>query len=71
MSGVLKEARIAIASIVIDAGTQIRAAINEDVVTSYAEQMANGDEFNTFASSYCGLAALNAVENISIKANPS
>lgn len=36
---------VAIADIVIDAGTQIRAAINEDVVTQYAERMAAGDVF--------------------------
>lgn len=36
---------VTIADIVIDAGTQIRAAINEDVVTQYAERMAAGDVF--------------------------
>lgn len=42
---VMKEARVPIASIVVDAGTQIRAAISEDVVAVYAERMAAGDEF--------------------------
>lgn len=36
---------IAIKSIVIDGGTQARAAINEEVVTEYAERMAQGDKF--------------------------
>lgn len=36
---------IAIKSIAIDGGTQARAAINEEVVTEYAERMAQGDKF--------------------------
>lgn len=36
---------VAIADIVFDAGTQIRAAINEDVVMAYAERMTAGDQF--------------------------
>ena len=32
-------------AIVFDAGTQVRAAISESVVTDYAERMAEGDEF--------------------------
>jgi len=36
---------VSLESIVFDAGTQVRAAINEDVVTSYAERMEAGDSF--------------------------
>lgn len=36
---------VAIEQIVFDAGTQVRAAINEEVVTQYAERMAAGDAF--------------------------
>lgn len=37
--------RLALASIVFDAGTQVRAQINEDVVAEYAERMTEGDIF--------------------------
>lgn len=37
--------RTALASIVFDAGTQIRAAINESLVSQYAERMTEGDMF--------------------------
>lgn len=37
--------KISIADIVFDAGTQVREAINEAVVTDYAERMAEGVEF--------------------------
>lgn len=36
---------VAIADIVIDAGTQVRAAINEQVVADYAERMTEGAQF--------------------------
>lgn len=36
---------IRLADIVVDAGTQVRVAISEDVVSDYAEQMGNGIEF--------------------------
>ncbi len=36
---------VEIASIKVDANTQVRAAINQDVVTAYAERMTAGDAF--------------------------
>lgn len=36
---------VKLTEIAFDAGTQIRAAINEDVVASYAERMQTGDQF--------------------------
>lgn len=36
---------VPIASVAFDAGTQVRAAINEDVVADYAERMSDGVEF--------------------------
>jgi hypothetical protein len=36
---------IRLANIVVDGGTQVRAAISEDVVADYAEQFANGIQF--------------------------
>jgi hypothetical protein len=37
--------RVPLADIAFDAGTQVRAAINEQVVTDYAERMTDGVEF--------------------------
>src|SRR5439155_4104406 len=43
--GCLSIRNVRVGEIVVDAGTQVRAAINESAVSEYAEAMRDGDEF--------------------------